>query len=273
MCASRSMPLLDTSNLDFLNPPSNTPIAMFESPNSPVLVCRVCDECFDQIHGWLTTPHSPPPRSTHIRILSILITVVRQLLSCPPIVVVSLSSSMGSKTDKAVNTRCSSSSRRRVRFANQDFFEPLPSGNADCPPQASRPPLPENVDDSHGELSSDCEVVLVVNSWVIIFLQCLFISVTIRCFVPSLGYYSLFYTCCPCSFFRFSMSLIYHSELYTIFHCIIDLPLPESHLADKKKNPMPAQNQRRPLEPARVRTGGFGPYMAVLWYYPVTHHY
>ncbi|KAJ7924387.1 hypothetical protein B0H13DRAFT_2249161 [Mycena leptocephala] len=34
----------------------------FESPASPILDARVCDDCFDQIHGSRTAPPEAPPR-------------------------------------------------------------------------------------------------------------------------------------------------------------------------------------------------------------------
>ena len=52
--------LLDVSNLDFLHPPRNVPIASFESPTSPVVLEKVCDDCWDQIHGMSRTPDSRP---------------------------------------------------------------------------------------------------------------------------------------------------------------------------------------------------------------------
>ncbi|KAH9487183.1 Lateral signaling target protein 2-like protein [Psilocybe cubensis] len=58
-CTSRTTPLLDTSNLSFLQPPRNVPLTAFESPISPILDSRVCDDCWDQIHGCPTTPHTP----------------------------------------------------------------------------------------------------------------------------------------------------------------------------------------------------------------------
>ncbi|EMD41411.1 hypothetical protein CERSUDRAFT_79056 [Gelatoporia subvermispora B] len=57
-CSSRTTPLLDTTNLDFLYPPRDVPISAFASPESPVVQARVCVECWDQIHGC-TTPRSP----------------------------------------------------------------------------------------------------------------------------------------------------------------------------------------------------------------------
>jgi len=50
--------LLDTSNLDFFHPPRDIPISTFESPTSPISLSRVCNDCYDQIHGT-KTPRSP----------------------------------------------------------------------------------------------------------------------------------------------------------------------------------------------------------------------
>lgn len=50
-CSTRSTLLLDTSNLPFINPPRNVSITAFESSEAPVELARVCDECYDQIHG------------------------------------------------------------------------------------------------------------------------------------------------------------------------------------------------------------------------------
>ncbi|KIY64514.1 hypothetical protein CYLTODRAFT_445956, partial [Cylindrobasidium torrendii FP15055 ss-10] len=54
-CTARTTPLLDTSSLDFVHPPPNAPINSYGA-----LVCdaRVCDDCFDQVHG---SPSSSPP--------------------------------------------------------------------------------------------------------------------------------------------------------------------------------------------------------------------
>ncbi|KAI0369950.1 FYVE-domain-containing protein [Pilatotrama ljubarskyi] len=57
-CSSRATPLLDTSKLSFLHPPRNVPIALYNSPLSPVVDARVCDDCWDQIHGC-KSPRSP----------------------------------------------------------------------------------------------------------------------------------------------------------------------------------------------------------------------
>ena len=50
-CTTRSTLLLDTSQLPFLNPPRNVAVTSYNSPESPVELSRVCDECYDQIHG------------------------------------------------------------------------------------------------------------------------------------------------------------------------------------------------------------------------------
>jgi hypothetical protein len=52
------MPLLDTSNLGFLHPPRNVPLAVYESPSSPIFMSRVCDDCWEQVHGQ-PTPRTP----------------------------------------------------------------------------------------------------------------------------------------------------------------------------------------------------------------------
>ncbi|TBU30875.1 FYVE zinc finger-domain-containing protein [Dichomitus squalens] len=57
-CSNRTTTLLDASKLEFLHPPRNVPIQVYDSPISPVLECRVCNDCFDQIHGC-KTPRSP----------------------------------------------------------------------------------------------------------------------------------------------------------------------------------------------------------------------
>ncbi|KAF9478544.1 hypothetical protein BDN70DRAFT_879894, partial [Pholiota conissans] len=81
-CTSRTTPLLDTSNLAFLQPPRNVPLAVFESPSSPIIDSRVCDDCWDQIHGCPTTPHTPDvPRLSFKRALSHPIAMLKLPLS------------------------------------------------------------------------------------------------------------------------------------------------------------------------------------------------
>jgi len=57
-CTARTTLLLDTSNLNFLHPPRNVPLAAYESPISPILPGRVCDDCWEQVHGC-PTPRTP----------------------------------------------------------------------------------------------------------------------------------------------------------------------------------------------------------------------
>ncbi|EPS98058.1 hypothetical protein FOMPIDRAFT_1037635 [Fomitopsis schrenkii] len=75
-CSTRTTLLLDTSNLAFFHPPRDTPISNYASPISPVSQERVCDHCWDLIHG-VVAPRSPvlcsalpralydSPRDTH----------------------------------------------------------------------------------------------------------------------------------------------------------------------------------------------------------------
>ncbi|KAI0264951.1 FYVE zinc finger-domain-containing protein [Gloeopeniophorella convolvens] len=58
-CSARKTPLLDTTTLPFFYPPRGTTIASYASPSSLVLPARVCDGCYDQIHGT-PMPRSPP---------------------------------------------------------------------------------------------------------------------------------------------------------------------------------------------------------------------
>ncbi|PFH50714.1 hypothetical protein AMATHDRAFT_144465 [Amanita thiersii Skay4041] len=61
-CSSHTTRLLDTSSLDFLHPPKGIPISTYDSVTSPVTECRVCDDCWDQIHGYTRT--SRPSQSS-----------------------------------------------------------------------------------------------------------------------------------------------------------------------------------------------------------------
>jgi len=58
-CSTRATALLDTSKLEFLNPPRDVPVEAFHSPESPVMISRVCDDCWDQIHGSRTPRGTP----------------------------------------------------------------------------------------------------------------------------------------------------------------------------------------------------------------------
>ncbi|KAG5638188.1 hypothetical protein H0H81_001390 [Sphagnurus paluster] len=81
-CTSRTTPLLDSSNLDFINPPRNTPLATFASPTSPLQDSRVCDDCYDQVRGHPATPRTPDlVRPSLARLLSSPISMLNSPLS------------------------------------------------------------------------------------------------------------------------------------------------------------------------------------------------
>ncbi|KAJ7293948.1 FYVE-domain-containing protein [Mycena rebaudengoi] len=84
-CTSRNTPLLDASNLAFLHPPRNTPLEQFASPTSPLLPARVCDDCFDQIHGLpCRTPDVVPfPRAQPLSRTSTLLSSPISLFKLP----------------------------------------------------------------------------------------------------------------------------------------------------------------------------------------------
>ncbi|KAJ7471501.1 hypothetical protein B0H11DRAFT_2237403 [Mycena galericulata] len=51
-CATRSLPLLETTRLPFDFPPRSIPIAFYYmDPSSPRRVATICDDCYSQIHG------------------------------------------------------------------------------------------------------------------------------------------------------------------------------------------------------------------------------
>ncbi|KAJ7725523.1 FYVE zinc finger-domain-containing protein [Mycena maculata] len=60
-CSARTTALLDASALPFLHPPRNIPLAAYASPSSPILDARVCDDCYDQVHGLRTPASELPP--------------------------------------------------------------------------------------------------------------------------------------------------------------------------------------------------------------------
>ncbi|KAJ7151684.1 FYVE zinc finger-domain-containing protein [Mycena filopes] len=81
-CSARSTPLLDASHLPFLHPPRDTPLQAFASPVSPLEDARVCDDCYDQIHGVRTPELSPlRPRPTLSRTQSLLASPIAARLS------------------------------------------------------------------------------------------------------------------------------------------------------------------------------------------------
>ncbi|KAF5312925.1 hypothetical protein D9619_003295 [Psilocybe cf. subviscida] len=169
-CTSRTTPLLDTSNLSFLHPPRNVPLAVFESPASPIITSRVCDDCFDQIHGSPTTPHTPEvPRPSFRRMLSNPISVFR----APASPVCSTASTSTSPTSLQADATTSSSphsdgqihasltrktkSVRRKR-SNASFHSSASSGstnlNGRLSLRQSQLALPQDLERSYGELDA-----------------------------------------------------------------------------------------------------------------------
>ncbi|VDC05148.1 unnamed protein product [Peniophora sp. CBMAI 1063] len=63
-CSSRSTLLLDTSSLDFVHPPRGMPLEAFASEQSPLLPHRVCDGCYNQLHGLPRTSLPVPAIAT-----------------------------------------------------------------------------------------------------------------------------------------------------------------------------------------------------------------
>ncbi|RDB29151.1 1-phosphatidylinositol-3-phosphate 5-kinase FAB1B [Hypsizygus marmoreus] len=84
-CTSHTTPLLDTSNLKFLYPPRNVPLSTFASPASPIISSRVCDDCWDQVHGNPSSPRTPDLiRPSASRMLSSPMSMFKSPLSSSP---------------------------------------------------------------------------------------------------------------------------------------------------------------------------------------------
>ncbi|PPQ90433.1 hypothetical protein CVT25_014951 [Psilocybe cyanescens] len=164
-CTSRTTPLLDTSNLSFLQPPRNVPLSAFESPLSPILDSRVCDDCWDQIHGCPTTPHTPEvTRPSFKRALSNPMSML--VFPRSPI-----SPSSSSATDSATSVSpldgfVAPSFKRRTTHSlqqtpsssslnTQSSSNSAPnrsSRRVSC--RASQQPLPQDLERSYGELDA-----------------------------------------------------------------------------------------------------------------------
>ncbi|KAH9949522.1 FYVE-domain-containing protein [Amylocystis lapponica] len=138
-CSTRATALLDTSNLEFLNPPRDVPIQVFDSPTSPVVMSRVCDDCWDQIHG------SRSPRSPMIK---------RSM----PIAVATESDSSSSSAASSVSTPSDDGlpiippSIRRVQTSPRIASSPLRTNS--LTPQPPAGPLVSDSELSLGELES-----------------------------------------------------------------------------------------------------------------------
>jgi len=159
-CTSRTTPLLDASNLEILQPPRNMPISAFESPISPIVDSRVCDDCWDQIHGCPTTPHTPDViRPSFKRVLSHPITLLKfplspnlttpaQSTSSSPILDDILSSNFKPRSQSLRNTPSVSS------FDTQSSSTSNPNTSRRVVMRSAHLPLPQDLERSYGELDA-----------------------------------------------------------------------------------------------------------------------
>ncbi|KAL9715683.1 hypothetical protein Ac2012v2_000126 [Leucoagaricus gongylophorus] len=142
-CSPRTTTLLDTTSLGFLLPPHNVPITTYESPQSRVLNARVCDDCFDQIHGLPTTPRH--------RRLSHALTLTDDDHS-----IVS-SSSLSSSSSPAFSTPCSSPTTTTSTTSNIPPALSRKSRTAPASPIPSTILSPQShvlIEKSYGELDA-----------------------------------------------------------------------------------------------------------------------
>ncbi|KAI0641174.1 FYVE zinc finger-domain-containing protein [Trametes meyenii] len=144
-CSSRTTALLDASNLSFLYPPRNVPIALFNSPTSPVVEARVCDDCWDQIHG------SKSPRSPVLTKLSNPIALVRDAES-------SVSSGSSSPASSSLGTPPDSSPLSSLS-SRPGFKRTHTSPRIPASPLRSNTPVPQSIVVA-GPLISDSELSL-----------------------------------------------------------------------------------------------------------------
>ena len=143
-----------------MTPPRNVPISNFESPASPVLLSRVCEDCHDQIHGCPTTPRTPGiPRPAFSRAFSHPIALIKRFVPQYPSVGECSSAILSPQDDRV------SKSRRRKKplrhKPSSSSFDTQSSSNTAPPRQITRPilhtgrlPLPENLEKSYGELDA-----------------------------------------------------------------------------------------------------------------------
>ncbi|PPQ73677.1 hypothetical protein CVT26_010763 [Gymnopilus dilepis] len=166
-CTARTTALLDTSNLDFLQPPRNVPIAVYQSPISPIVQSRVCDDCWDQIHGCPSTPHTPElSRPAFKRALSHPISMLIFPVASPspdapssPVSTSALSSSPSDSSIRPVLKHRSHSLRNTPSVSSLDTQS---SSNSSNPPRisrrlnvhASQRILPQDLERSYGELDA-----------------------------------------------------------------------------------------------------------------------
>ncbi|TFK18803.1 hypothetical protein FA15DRAFT_602682 [Coprinopsis marcescibilis] len=154
-CTSRTTSLLDSANLEFVHPPRNVPISAFDSPESPVLDARVCDDCWDQVHG--VRPHSRPSmKRTHSHPVSMLKIPLNLLRNGSETSLSSCSSSPNHLDAPAV------SRRRRRSLRSVSSISTDSSSQCTSPGGQHRTgilrtghlPLPPSLEKSYGELDA-----------------------------------------------------------------------------------------------------------------------
>ena len=150
--------MLDTSNLAFLHPPRNVPLSEFESPNSPIVNSRICDDCWAQLHGCPSTPHSPDiVPSAFKRVLSRPISMFHRSpssisnspISLSPTVDTILPPSLKRRSQSLRHTLSSSS------LNTQSSSTSIPDNSTRSTPlRLSRVTLPPDLERSYGELDT-----------------------------------------------------------------------------------------------------------------------
>jgi hypothetical protein len=120
--------------LSFTIPPKNVPLETFESPISPIVASRVCDDCWGQIHGILHTPPPPPPPTPTLDVAMVLpLPRVRGLSRCQSEPATTATAAMPSHAI----TRSSPFPRRRATTTSS--FAPRPSPLSPLSPHSSEP--------------------------------------------------------------------------------------------------------------------------------------
>lgn len=151
--------MLDTSNLVFIHPPRNVPLTVFESPISPIIDSRVCDDCWDQIHGCPSTPRSPDiPRSTFRRVMADPTFIFHRSpsslcnspISISPTLDKILPPSLARKSHPLRDTPSSASLSTHSSIPST----PDHSVTSSAPPSHTRPTLSLSTERSYGELDT-----------------------------------------------------------------------------------------------------------------------
>ncbi|PPQ70889.1 hypothetical protein CVT24_000557, partial [Panaeolus cyanescens] len=164
-CTSRMTALLDTCNLSFLQPPRNVPITAFQSPTSPVINSRVCDDCWDQIHGSPSSPHTPEVvRPSLKRVLTAPISMFKLPISPSTTTSPSTSISPSPSLASHMDTLPTNPRRKTQSLHNVPSISSLNSSQSSTSSAPSRPrlhslrtshlPLPTDLERSYGELDA-----------------------------------------------------------------------------------------------------------------------